>query len=91
MLLLSHIKTLSSVIKTRMVCRAEEALKQRENLKRCKHDNDRQKKKVQSITDFNKEKNCRFKRSTSNLDQDGASSAIFFLACIACSSFSNNL
>lgn len=91
MLLLSYIKSLSSFIKTRMVCRAEEALKQRENLKRCKQDHDRQKKKVQSITDCNKEKSCRFKRSTSNLDQDGASSAIFFLACIACSSFSNNL
>ncbi|ESQ43583.1 hypothetical protein EUTSA_v10015187mg [Eutrema salsugineum] len=74
-----------------MVCRAEEAMKQRENLKRCKQDHDRQKKKMQSITNCNKEKSCRFKRSTCNHDQDGASSAIFLLACIACSSFSYHL
>ncbi|AED95928.1 hypothetical protein AtNW77_Chr5g0135021 [Arabidopsis thaliana] len=74
-----------------MVCRAEEAMKQRGIIKRCKEDDRHQKKKMQSITNCNKEKSCRFKRSTSNLDNDGASSAIFLLACIACSSFSYHL
>ncbi|KAJ6339639.1 hypothetical protein OIU77_007560 [Salix suchowensis] len=31
-----------------------------------------------------KGKTCRFKRSSSNLEEDGASSAILLLACIAC-------
>ncbi|XP_019095791.1 PREDICTED: uncharacterized protein LOC109130560 [Camelina sativa] len=76
-----------------MVCRAEEAIKQREMIKRCKEDDQqkKKKKKTQSITNCNKDKSCRFKRSTSNLEKDGASSAIFLLACIACSSFSYHL
>ncbi|KAL1207277.1 hypothetical protein V5N11_009989 [Cardamine amara subsp. amara] len=74
-----------------MVCRAEEAMKKREKIKKCKED-DLQKKKMQySITNCNKDKSSKFKRSTSNLDNDGASSAIFLLACIACSSFSYHL
>ncbi|KAL7099225.1 hypothetical protein ACP275_09G069900 [Erythranthe tilingii] len=32
----------------------------------------------------NKGKNSKFKRSTSNLEDDGLSAAIFFIACIAC-------
>ncbi|EOA14575.1 hypothetical protein CARUB_v10027817mg [Capsella rubella] len=75
-----------------MVCRAEEAMKQREMIKRCKEDDHQQKKKkTQSITNCHKDKSCRFKRSTSNLENDGASSAIFLLACIACSSFTYHL
>ncbi|KFK26676.1 hypothetical protein AALP_AA8G278500 [Arabis alpina] len=73
-----------------MVCRAEEALKQREKVNRCT-EHDREKKKKQLITHFNKEKSCRFKRSTCNLDHDGASTAIYLIACIACSSFSYHL
>ncbi|KAK7858090.1 hypothetical protein CFP56_014536 [Quercus suber] len=32
----------------------------------------------------NKGKVCKFKRSSSNLEEDGASSAILLLACIVC-------
>ncbi|CAN8302514.1 unnamed protein product [Cochlearia groenlandica] len=66
-----------------MVCRAKEAMKQKEKKNMSKEDH--KKKKMQSI---NKDKICRFKRSICNLDDDGASSAILLLACIACSTFS---
>ncbi|KAL8456807.1 hypothetical protein ACS0TY_034052 [Phlomoides rotata] len=36
------------------------------------------------IVQCNKGKTTKFKRSTSDLDQDGLSAAIFLLACIAC-------
>ncbi|KAL3809064.1 hypothetical protein ACJIZ3_023641 [Penstemon smallii] len=36
------------------------------------------------IVQCNKGKNNKFKRSTSNLEEDGLSAAIFLLACIAC-------
>lgn len=87
--LLSYTKFSEFLHHKRMVCRAEEAMKQREKVNRGKED-DREKKK-QLITHFNKDKSCRFKRSTCNLDHDGASSAIYLLACIACSSFSYHL
>ncbi|XP_021909035.1 uncharacterized protein LOC110823063 [Carica papaya] len=39
---------------------------------------------LQKQMQCNKAKVCKFKRSSSNLEEDGASSAILFLACIAC-------
>ncbi|CAN8253486.1 unnamed protein product [Cochlearia groenlandica] len=68
-------------------------MKQKEKINMCKedHHHKKKKKKMQSVTNCNKDKSCRFKKSTCNPDQDGASSAIFLLACIACSSFSYHL
>ncbi|KAJ8752021.1 hypothetical protein K2173_001047 [Erythroxylum novogranatense] len=43
-----------------------------------------QQKHMQKQIHCNKSKTCKFKRSSSNLDEDGASSAILLLACIAC-------
>ncbi|KDP30963.1 hypothetical protein JCGZ_11339 [Jatropha curcas] len=57
---------------------------QKEQQKGCKehqtYHNQYQQKQIQC----NKGKTCKFKRSSSNLEDDGASSAIFLLACIAC-------
>ncbi|KAG5234230.1 MADS-box protein [Salix suchowensis] len=39
---------------------------------------------LQKQIQCNKGKTCRFKRSSSSLEEDGASSAILLLACIAC-------
>ncbi|OAY30735.1 hypothetical protein MANES_14G054700v8 [Manihot esculenta] len=39
---------------------------------------------MQKQIQCNKAKVCKFKRSSSNLEDDGASSAILLLACIAC-------
>ncbi|CAK7336640.1 unnamed protein product [Dovyalis caffra] len=39
---------------------------------------------MQKQIQCNKGKTCKFKRSSSNLEEDGASSAILLLACIAC-------
>lgn len=39
---------------------------------------------MQKQIQCNKGKACKFKRSSSNLEEDGASSAILLLACIAC-------
>ncbi|KAL8042561.1 hypothetical protein ABFX02_09G060800 [Erythranthe guttata] len=41
-------------------------------------------KKIVTYNKCNKGKNSKFKRSTSNLEDDGLSAAIFFIACIAC-------
>ncbi|KAH6799569.1 hypothetical protein C2S51_036053 [Perilla frutescens var. frutescens] len=38
----------------------------------------------QMIVQCNKGKTAKFKRSTSNIEEDGLSAAIFLLACIAC-------
>ncbi|KAK9069879.1 hypothetical protein SSX86_010275 [Deinandra increscens subsp. villosa] len=38
------------------------------------------------IMQYNKGNTTKFKRSTSHLEDDGVSSAILLLACIACSS-----
>ncbi|KAJ8748006.1 hypothetical protein K2173_012617 [Erythroxylum novogranatense] len=43
-----------------------------------------QQKQKQKQIQCNKGKTCKFKRSSSNLEEDGASSAILLLACIAC-------
>ncbi|KNA10139.1 hypothetical protein SOVF_147180 [Spinacia oleracea] len=56
-----------------MVSRVEEAMKGKQ-----------QKQQQREIMQCNKGKVNKFKRSTSNLEEDGASSAILFLACIAC-------
>ncbi|XP_030937301.1 uncharacterized protein LOC115962583 [Quercus lobata] len=39
---------------------------------------------LQKQMQCNKGKVCKFKRSSSNLEEDGASSAILLLACIVC-------
>ncbi|XP_019056816.1 PREDICTED: uncharacterized protein LOC109116227 [Tarenaya hassleriana] len=65
-----------------MVSRAEEAMRVQKQEK--KSENHRQ------ITQCNKGKTSRFKRSTSNLDGDGVSSAILILACIASISPTHN-
>ncbi|XP_038682933.1 uncharacterized protein LOC119983336 [Tripterygium wilfordii] len=57
-----------------MVSRVEEAMKKKQQ----------QQQEVQKQIQCNKGKVSKFKRSTSNLEEDGASSAILLLACIAC-------
>ncbi|GLU12754.1 hypothetical protein SLE2022_294130 [Rubroshorea leprosula] len=42
---------------------------------------------MQKQIQCNKGKTCKFKRSSSNLEDDGASSAILLLACIACTPY----
>ncbi|CAO2824707.1 unnamed protein product [Amaranthus hypochondriacus] len=59
-----------------MVSRVEEAIKGRNQ--------QQQQKQMVQIMQCNKGKINKFKRSTSSLEEDGASSAILFLACIAC-------
>ncbi|KAK1427706.1 hypothetical protein QVD17_16399 [Tagetes erecta] len=41
--------------------------------------------KKEMIMQYNKSNTTKFKRSTSHLEDDGVSSAILLLACIACS------
>ncbi|CAN6585511.1 unnamed protein product [Malus baccata var. baccata] len=55
-----------------MVSKVEEALKRRQHQQQ-------QPQKQQQLA-----KVCKFKRSTSNIDEDGASTAILLLACIVC-------
>lgn len=62
-----------------MVSKVEEALKKNKQQQHQQHHNQQQK-QIQC----NKGKAGKFKRSSSNLEEDGASSAILFLACIAC-------
>ncbi|KAI3463648.1 hypothetical protein Pfo_020311 [Paulownia fortunei] len=64
-----------------MVCRVEEAMKERQQQEVVIKGRESYQ---QQIVQCNKGKNSKFKRSTSNLEQDGLSSAILFLACIAC-------
>ncbi|KAE9467526.1 hypothetical protein RHMOL_Rhmol08G0255100 [Rhododendron molle] len=72
-----------------MVCKVEEAMKKRqqeheqENKGREISQHQLLQKKRQQIIQCNKGKASKFKRSSSNLEEDGASSAILLLACIA--------
>lgn len=62
-----------------MVSKVEEAMKKNWE----KQQQQQQQKQIMNMH-CNKGKASKFKRSTSNLEDDGASSAILFLACIAC-------
>ncbi|KAF7833950.1 hypothetical protein G2W53_008809 [Senna tora] len=65
-----------------MVSKVEEAMKSRNNKE---EQVEAQEKQIMMHYQCNKgKKGGKFKRSTSNIEQDGASSAILFLACIAC-------
>ncbi|KAL4384420.1 hypothetical protein GQ457_15G006660 [Hibiscus cannabinus] len=70
-----------------MVSKAEEATK-RQQQQNQKGNNNNNSKDWQSpmnlMIQCNKGKASKFKRSSSNLEEDGASSAILLLACIAC-------
>ncbi|KAH0975362.1 hypothetical protein GBA52_017261 [Prunus armeniaca] len=66
-----------------MVSKVEEAMKRRQQQQEQKqqyHHQQQQQKQIQC----NKSKVCKFKRSTSNVEEDGASTAILLLACIVC-------
>jgi len=62
-----------------MVSKVEEAMKKNKQVQ-AQGQNQQQLLQIQC----NKGKASKFKRSSSNLEEDGASSAILFLACIAC-------
>ncbi|KAL9372796.1 hypothetical protein Peur_035040 [Populus x canadensis] len=62
--------------------RQQEQHKGRENCNYQQHSHYQQ--HTQKQIQCNKGKTCKFKRSSSNLEEDGASSAILLLACIAC-------
>ncbi|XVE54528.1 hypothetical protein DITRI_Ditri03aG0088800 [Diplodiscus trichospermus] len=69
-----------------MVSKVEEAIKRQQNHKgkdHCHHQQQYHHQQKQ-IIQCNKGKTSKFKRSSSNLEEDGASSAILLLACIAC-------
>ncbi|EEF51838.1 conserved hypothetical protein [Ricinus communis] len=57
---------------------------QQQQQKGCKELYSNQQYQMQKQIQCNKGKTCKFKRSSSNLEDDGASSAILLLACIAC-------
>ncbi|KAJ7956090.1 Nuclear speckle splicing regulatory protein like [Quillaja saponaria] len=61
-----------------MVSKVEEALKKN------RQQQPQQQQQLQKQIQCNKGKVCKFKRSSSSLEEDGASSAILLLACIAC-------
>ncbi|XP_021808454.1 uncharacterized N-acetyltransferase DDB_G0290199 [Prunus avium] len=65
-----------------MVSKVEEAMKRRQQQQEQKqqYHHQQQQKQIQC----NKSKVCKFKRSTSNVEEDGASTAILLLACIVC-------
>ncbi|XP_070004063.1 uncharacterized protein [Nicotiana sylvestris] len=63
-----------------MVSRVEEAMNIRQQQQEVKNY------QVQKQMQCNKGKTIKFKRSSSNVEEDGASSAILLLACIACAS-----
>ncbi|XP_008239421.1 PREDICTED: uncharacterized N-acetyltransferase DDB_G0290199 [Prunus mume] len=65
-----------------MVSKVEEAMKRRqqEQEQKQQYHHQQQQKQIQC----NKSKVCKFKRSTSNVEEDGASTAILLLACIVC-------
>ncbi|KAH1202072.1 hypothetical protein GmHk_17G048612 [Glycine max] len=71
-----------SVIMEIMVSKVEEAMKRN---KQMQPQAQNQQQQLQKQIQCNKGKAGKFKRSSSNLEEDGASSAILFLACIACS------
>ncbi|XP_047974069.1 uncharacterized protein LOC125216410 [Salvia hispanica] len=60
-----------------MVSRVDEAMKE-------KGRESYQQQLQKQIVQCNKAKITKFKRSSSNLEEDGLSAAIFLLACIAC-------
>ncbi|KAL6182573.1 hypothetical protein ACLB2K_043992 [Fragaria x ananassa] len=62
-----------------MVSKVEEA-----GMKRRQEQQQQQQKQMQYNCNINKAKVCKFKRSTSNIEEDGASTAILLLACIVC-------
>lgn len=62
-----------------MVSKMEEAMKKKQQKEQQYHQQQQQK-QIQC----NKAKVVKFKRSASNLEEDGVSSAILLLACIAC-------
>ncbi|XVF49683.1 hypothetical protein PTKIN_Ptkin04bG0032700 [Pterospermum kingtungense] len=64
-----------------MVSKVEESMKRPQNHKGKDQFHQQQQKQ---IIQCNKGKTSKFKRSSSNLEEDGASSAILLLACIAC-------
>ncbi|XVF54641.1 hypothetical protein PTKIN_Ptkin05aG0197600 [Pterospermum kingtungense] len=66
-----------------MVSKVEEAMKRQQNQKG-KVQSHQQQQQKQMIMQCNKGKTSKFKRSSFNLEDDGASSAILLLACIAC-------
>ncbi|TMW84109.1 hypothetical protein EJD97_025780 [Solanum chilense] len=61
-----------------MVSRVEEAMKIRQQQEVKNYQVQKQ------LMQCNKGKTNKFKRSSSNVEEDGASSAILLLACIAC-------
>lgn len=61
-----------------MVSKVEEAIKKN------KQQQPQQQNQQKQIIQCNKGKTGKFKRSSSNLEEDGVSSAILFLACIVC-------
>ncbi|XP_021286803.1 uncharacterized protein LOC110418408 [Herrania umbratica] len=73
-----------------MVSKVEEAMKRQQQSQQQSHkgrDHCHQQyhqQQLQKQIQCNKGKTPKFKRSTSNLEEDGASSAILLLACIAC-------
>ena len=64
----------SIYIQGNMVCKVEEAMKR----------NNKKQQQQQKQIQCNKGKAGKFKKSSSNVEEDGASSAILLLACIAC-------
>ncbi|KAL4344387.1 hypothetical protein HN51_062588 [Arachis hypogaea] len=65
-----------------MVSKVEEAMKSQQQQQQKQQQQNQQQKQ---IIQCNKGKSgSKFKRSSSSLEEDGASSAILFLACIAC-------
>lgn len=71
-----------------MVSRVEEAMKIRQEQKKQEVKYQVQK---QMIMQCNKGKTNKFKRSSSNVEEDGASAAILLLACIACTNYRNHI
>ncbi|GMH01190.1 hypothetical protein Nepgr_003029 [Nepenthes gracilis] len=68
-----------------MVSRVEEAMKRRQQGgKEICHQQQQQQQQRQIQLQSNKGKASKFKRSSSSLEEDGVSSAILLLACIAC-------
>ncbi|KAM3381295.1 hypothetical protein BC332_08759 [Capsicum chinense] len=67
-----------------MVSRVEAAMKIRQEAAEMKSSSSYQVVQKQMIMQCNKGKTKKFKRSSSNVEEDGASAAILLLACIAC-------
>ncbi|XP_015882337.1 uncharacterized protein LOC107418177 [Ziziphus jujuba] len=63
-----------------MVSKMEEAMKKKQQKEQQQHHQQQLQKQIQC----NKGKAVKFKRSSSNLEEDGVSTAILLLACIAC-------